>query len=725
MNIIKFLKIIYSKIIYLIIIPTIIGVVVFLLTKDLPVKYSTSSTIFTGVTTNSGLVVESIRIDNNATQSEYNNIMTMLKSTTLYEEISLHLLTQHLILTKPQKEIISEKSYKELMASVPEKVKKLVVKNNFDKTYQNLKNYITQDEKNYIYRLMNFGNKYYSINSISNLKAERLTNSDLIKLSFESEDPGICFNTVKFATQIFVENYSEIKIKQSSSAVSYFEQKLKEIAAKLDEAEQKLLDFNIDNDIINYYEQTEQVTTQQEKIEVRLQEVKMEFEASEAVLSKLEHEVEKRYNINLRNSMILQIREQLVELNEAITAIELDNKNPNRFKLPDLRNKRSKVESTLENKIDSMNIFDSKSQGIESQRLLSEWLDAVKNHENYSALFKSMKLRQIDFMKQFKRYAPLGATIKRIEREIDVYEREYLNILHHLGLARQNQQSIDMRSNMKVLDETKFPINAIPSKNKLYVVIAVLFSIIFYLLGVFIIELMDARMKSPSLLKTNTGLDVIAAYTTKNKRNKKYINTEIIDHRASLLLFEKVRKLSSNTSKPFIVQVFSSWDGAGKTLVANQLATEIEKHNFSVNIVSFCNEESNNSEVKNTENGSIDIPNFYSEINKYEKYETFITEKAITSDFLISIFPPISNGIDNTVIISNPSANLIIYDANTSWADADLFMLNKLKSVLLENSLYAVLTYAEPDNLEEMYGDIPKKRSFIRKLLKKLLKRVM
>lgn len=725
MNIIKFLKIIYSKIIYITIIPIVIGLLVYFLTKDLPVKYTTSSTIFTGVTTNNGLVVESIRIDNNATQSEYNNIMTMLKSTTLFEEISLHLLAQHLILTKPQKEIISEKSYKELMASVPDKVEKLVVKNNFEQTYKNLKNFIVQDEKNYIYRLMNFGHKYYGINSISTLKAERLTNSDLIKLSFESEDPGICFNTVQFATQIFIENYSEIKIKQSSSAVSYFEQKLKEIAAKLDEAEQNLLDFNIDNDIINYYEQTEQVTTQQEKIEVRLQEVKMEYEASQAVLAKLEHEVEKRYNINLRNSMILQIREQLVDLNEAITSIELDNNNPNKSKLPDLKNKKNKVESTLENKIDSMNIFDSKSQGIESQRLLSEWLDAVKNHENYSALFKSMKLRQIDFMKQFKRYAPLGATIKRIEREIDVYEREYLNVLHHLGLARQNQQSIDMRSNMKVLDQTKFPINAIPSKNKLYVVIAVLFSIIFYLLGVFIIELMDARMKSPSLLKTNTGLDVIAAFTIKNKRNKKFINTEMIDHRASLLLFEKVRKLSSKSTKPFVIQIYSSWDGAGKTLVATKLAAEIEKHNFSVTIVSFCNEEENSSQTKSTESDSIAISNYYSEINKFEQYDTFIAEKSITSDYLISIFPPVSNGIDNTVIISNPNANLIVYDANTSWANADLFMLDKLKSVLLENSLFAVLTYAEPDNLEEMYGDIPKKRSFIRKLIKKLLKRVM
>lgn len=732
MNIIKFLKIIYSKLLYLTIIPIVVGALVFFLTKDLPLKYTTSSTIFTGVTSNNGLAVDAVRVDNVATQNEYNNIMTMLKSNSLFEDISLHLLTQHLLLTKADKEIISEKSFNELKESVPEKVKKLVVRNNFEKTYQNLKNFIQQDEKNYIYRLMNYGNKFYSISSISNLKAERLSNSDLIKLSFESEDPGICFNTVKFATQIFVEQYGDIKVSQSSSAVAYFEQKLKELQLKLDEAEQKLLDFNIDNDIINYYEQTEQVTTQQEKIEVRLQDVKMEFEASEAVLAKLENEVEKRYNINLRNNSILQIREQLVTLNEAITAIELDNKSVNRNKLTELRTKRMNVENTLENKIDSMNIFDSKSQGIESQRILTEWLDAVKGHESYAALYKSMKARQIDFMKQFKKYAPLGATIKRIEREIDIYEREYLSILHHLGLARQNQQSIDMRSNMKVLDETKFPISAIASKNKLYVIIAVLFSVIFYLLAVFVIELMDARLKSPSLLKTATGLDVLAAFVAKNKKNKKFIASDIVDERAALQIFEKVRKLAVNLSKPFVIQIFSSWDGAGKSLVASKLAGEIEKHNFTVRIASFCSPVAENNAADNVQNKentetktAIQIEDVNADINKYNDYNAFITDKRIDSDFLITIFPPISNGIDNTVLITDAKANLIVYDANTSWADADVFMLNKLKTVLFENSLFALLTYADPDNLEEMYGDIPKKRSFIRKLLKKSLKRVM
>jgi len=726
MNIIKFLKIISNKLLYVLLIPTVASTIVFFLTKDLPVKYTTFSTIYSGVTSNSGLAVEALRVDNVATQNEYNNLMTILKSNSLFEDVSLHLLTQHLLLTKPEKEIISIKAYNEFINSVPDEVKKLVVKGNFEKTYSNLKKYIKEDENNYIYRLMNFGNKYYSKQAISNVKGERLTNSDLIKISYESEDAGICYNTVKFTTELFVKRYSTLKVSQSNSTVAYFENQLKEAALKLNGAEQKLLDFNIDNDIINYYEQTEQVTTQQEKIEVKLQEVKMEYEAAQAVLIKLEREIETRYKINIRNTEVLRIREKLVDYNNAITAIEIDENSTNAKQLLDLKSKRNEVLEKLENKVDSIYIYENKSQGIESQRLLSEWLDAVKTQENYNALFKSMKDRQIEFMKQFKRYAPLGATIKRIEREIHVFEREYLSILQDLGMARQNQQNMDMRSDMKVFDDTQFPINAIASKKNLYVTVAAMFSLIFFLLAVFIIELMDKRIKTPSLLHQLTGLNVVGAFCKENK--KKFINTEMIEQRAALMIFEKMRQLGSESPRPFVVQIFSSWDNAGNLFIAKYLSAEIERHNFTVKVLNFEPEISIDGVIaKSLDNEGVtdlEAMNLQDKINQFDTYIELFNAENIVSDFVISVLSPVSNGIDNPVLIANVKANFIVYDASALWSEADNFILDKLKNAV-PNGLFAILTKAEPDNLEEIYGEIPKKRSFIRKLLKKLLKRVI
>ncbi|MEI7502343.1 MAG: hypothetical protein WCJ61_03580 [Paludibacter sp.] len=721
MNVIKFIKILIQKFKYIIILPIVVGGIVFYLTKDMPVSYESEATIFTGITSNSGLEVVATRVDNIATQNEYNNVLTILKSDLLFEEISLHLLTQHLMLQKAKKDIISEKAYKQLKENTPDKVKKLIVKGNFEASNSKLKGFIQQDEKNYIYHLINYSNPYYGITSISRLKVERLNSSDLIKLTYESDDAGIAFNTVKYASEIFIKQYSLLKSNQSSSAVAYFQQQLDEISKKLEEAENRLLAFNTDNTIINYYEQTEQVTTQQEKIEIRLQEVKMECEAAEAVLIKLEKEVELRFKINLRNKEVIGIREQLVDYNLQITRSEGDEK-IDKSKINQLKSIRTSIEKKLENKIDSINLFENKSQGIESQKILGEWLDAVKNYESYSALYKSMKERQIEFMKQFKKYAPIGATIKRIEREIDVDEREYLNILNQLGLAKQKQQNTDMVSNMKIMDEPKFPINSIPSKNKLYVIIAALFSVIFYILGLFIVELMDSRIKTPSLLKKLSGLDVIGAFCT--YENKKFINTEKITEKAAMFIFEKIKLLSAEKEKPFVIQILSNWTGSGKSFVTGIIDSEIQKHGFTTHLLNFDEVSLQNDITANAE--SVEVTNetkSNNQISMFDSYSDLIANRKIHTDFVISTIPSVSNGIDNSVLINTADLNLFVVDANTTWVEADNYNLNKLKQ-LIQNHFFAVLTKSVPDNLEEMYGEIPKKRSFIRVFVKKMLKRV-
>ena len=721
MNIIQLIKLFSSKVIYIITIPIVVAVVVFFATAKLKPQYNAHATLFTGVTSNTGLTVENVRVDNVATQNEYNNILTLLKSPHFFEEIALSLFTQHLMQEKVNKEILSEETFNELNVYVPAEVKKLIVKNDFDATYKNIQNYIVQDDNNYVYRLLNYGHKYYSVQAISNLKAERLSNSDLIKLSYQSVDPGIAYNTVKFATEIFIRNYSGLKVSMSNSAVAYFEQKLREVQARLDASEQKLLEYNIENDIINYYEQTEQVTTQQEKIEILLQEVKMQYEASVSVLDKIEKEVETRYNINLRNSQIMRVRQSLVNISTAITSIELNESSNFKAQLPDLKKQQAELEKQLRLKIDSLNIFENKSQGIETQRILSQWLDAVKSNQTYAAQYASMKDRQIEFMKQFKRFAPIGANIKRFEREIDVFEREYLSILHHLSLARQNEQNINMRSTMKVSDEAKFPINAILPPRKLYMIAAALFSLIFYLMALLIIELLDKRIKKPSILNKYSGLPVLAGYSLPS--DKKFPDNEKLNQQADLFVFEKLKQLSGFAQKPIVVQICSTWADAGKSEVAERIDKNLKLLGFESAIINFNIQE--NDENQEIGGASCSMTSFV----KLNSYTECVTQLSTSPDFLISIFPPLSNGIINSALFQTADIVLLVYSANTYWSNADTFILDKVKlhHSMNENSanLYGILTNVFPDNLEEIYGEIPKKRSAFRIFLKKLVSRMV
>ena len=705
MNLMKFIKILISKILYIIIIPVVFGGITFFLTRNLPVQYSTEATIYTGITSNSGLEVLDTRVDNIATQNEYNNVLTLLKSKSLYEEVGLKLLAQHLLLSKPESGIISERAFQKLQERVPDKIKKLVVKGNFDKTFQNLKGYVKQDKDNYLYGLLNYSSPYYSEDALSNIKSVRVSNSDLIKLTYECDDPGISYNTIKFITESFVMDYSLLKSNQSSSAVAYFEAKLKEIEAKLKAAEDGLLAFNVDNTIINYYEQTEQVTTQQEKIEIKLQEVKMEYEAAQAVLQKLESEINKRYNISLRNKEILSLRQKLVDNNNAIAKNEINNVPNKEAETKQLKLLKARLESKLASSVDSLYNYNSNSEGIEFQRILSEWLDAVKNFETYSALYKSMVERQSEFMKQYKKYAPLGATIKRIEREIDVYEREYLNVLNNLNLAKQKQQNTDMVSTMKIIDHPELPINGIPSKKKLYVIIAALFSVLFYIIGLFVVELLDQRIKTPSKLKSLTGLDTLAALSVKS--TKKIQGAEWITDRAAMFIYEKIRFLNTENEKPFVVQITSNWELPQNIVLAETIQTQLQKMGLNASVVNIANEQNED---------------IISAFDKSEMYTEFMKQINVDCDLLISVLPAVSKGIGNSRIIQQAHLNLVAFDADATWNDADNFNLAKMKSYL-NNNLFAVLVNAFPCNIEEIYGEIEKKRSFIRKYFKKILRR--
>lgn len=716
MTLVRFIEIISAKIVYLLLLPVVTGLFTFWMVKDLPQQYQANTTIYTGITTNSGLEVSDRRVDKYVNQNEYSNILALFKSDAIYEEISLRLLASHLILSKPDKYIISARAFDELKKNVPEKIRKLVVRGDEEQTYQKLRESVKEDDKNYLYSIMNYVNPYYSISALQSLKVEQVSSSDMIKFTYQCNDPGICYNTTRIAAKVFISQYGLIKKNIKTSAVKYFQKKLEEITGKLNDSEDQLLNFNIDNKIINYYEQTKQVTTQNEEIELKLQDAKMNFEATTAVLRKLESEISKRFAINLKNIEILNLRSQLVACNTALAQGEL-NQTSGSAKVQELKERKKALEDKMASKLDSIYHFESNSQGIEYQRLLMEWLTAVNNYETYAARFKSMQERRVEFAKEFQRYAPLGATSKRIEREIGVRENEYMNILNNLNVALQNEQNTDLISNMHIIDAAHFPIAAQPSKKKLYVIIAMLFTILFYLLAVFSVELMDHRVKTPELLRSYTGWEVIGAFCL---HNKKFINTEQITHKAGKFIYERIRILSEKTNKPFVIQIVSNWDGAGKSYTAGILAEELRQKGYNVAILNFMSVVSD--EEPADEQARLAAEKVMKKFMTVDTYAELLSDETAKYDYIISVIPSISRGIENPVLLKDASLNLFVFNACLSWGASDAHYVSKIRE-LAGDKTCSILTNAQPNDLEELYGDIPKKRSKLRKMIKTIVKR--
>lgn len=127
MKIIYFIKLLQRHILLLILVPLIIAIVVFLLTRKSQWSYSSETTIYTGVTSGYS-VQQQATVDFMATAASFDNLINLIKSRQTLEEVSVSLLAQHLLLDHADPRYISKENYDELLAKVPADVLDIVRK---------------------------------------------------------------------------------------------------------------------------------------------------------------------------------------------------------------------------------------------------------------------------------------------------------------------------------------------------------------------------------------------------------------------------------------------------------------------------------------------------------------------------------------------------------------------------------------------------------------------
>lgn len=704
MDVYKLIQTLLRNFKYLAIIPVVAGGLMYILTRNNPKVYSCQGSIYTAITSNSSLEdLGNNRVDYFSTKTAYNNLLSLLKSRSIQEETALRLLANHLVLDKPQKAIISEKAFYGLHEIVPEDLKAKIEGKNTVEAYSVLSQYLNQDNTNFLYGLLHFDHPYYSYKAIASVEAAQDNGSDIIVLTYQSDDAAIAYQTLKILIDVFIKKYSLFKKNQTNAVVEYFERQLKKSSEQLNDAEDRLLTFNKSNRIINYYEQTKHISSQQEKIEVKLQDVLMEFQASEAVLQKLEVETSARFHINLKNKEIMDLRQDLININAQIAQEELEADSIGLIpSASPLDTQKNKLEIKLQNKLDSLFFLERNADGLEMKVLLNDWLKTVIEYESAKARLIAMRQKEKEYRELYARYAPLGAILKRIEREIDVKEQAYLEILHHLGLAKLKQQNEEMMANMKIVDPPQLPIDAEPDKRKILVIVIGLFSFIISLLAIVAFELLDRTIKSPVRFEQLAGIPVHNASVFVKDDSYKQLHN--LHQRSTKNMLEELiaKRNTASRQAPVFVIVFSNWEQEGKTYTIALLKSMLETYGFNIASVQIDN------------NGLLTHSNF----DEWEK-----DTANGNSDFVFVEWPGLNNTVLNRQLISHAHACLYISDAHRTWAKADSIMLNNLKEIA--PNLTGFLNKVYMHNLEELIGEIPKHRSKFRQHTKRIFKRLL
>jgi len=640
----------------------------------------------------------------------------------------------------------------------------------FEQTVKNLTDLAQSRDTNFVYNLLNYNSPHYSISEISEINVQRIANSDLVKLKFTSDDPGICQQTLLFFTEVSIKNYKKIKENSSDAVVKYFEFQVNQATRKLKTGEDMLLMFNKGNNIINYYEQSKAVALAKEQLDVDYNNMRIKLAGTEAAIKRLEEKLEKQQKIQLQSGPILDKRNQLSQINTKIATAEIigygnttDGQN-----LSSLKAMAEKLKEEIRLAVADLYRFSNTTEGLPVTSLLNEWITNVIVFEDTRAGLGVLSNRIQEFQKQYEIYAPAGANLKRIEREISVSEQEYLELLHGLNLAKLKMQDIELSSNLKSVDPPFYPLTPNPTKRKVMIIGAALFGLIVVLTAILALEFFDETLKNPKKAARILDLSVLGVfpriYLKPQVLNFQFITQRLLE--ITVQRIELLKKLKPGNIEPYQLLIFSTLNSEGKTVIARNLAAQLKKYGNKVVVISYSKEQTrlfksvqdfnsgssiaapeyktqperfsiinwllgysdtridyNNSFLdKNESSRSVD-GYFEYEINKDYHQANDYKELLINNnhtipfipDYILIEIPAILYFSYPAGLVASADLPLMVCRANRVWSQADRGAVENMAKITSQPPR-VVLNGVESEVIESELGDLPKKRSWLSKL---------
>jgi succinoglycan biosynthesis transport protein ExoP len=295
------------------------------------------------------------------------------------------------------------------------------------------------------------------------------------------------------------------------------------------------------------------------------------LESSLAALKKVEQKIEMKKNILEVNAKLSKLREQLSELTYKIANAELYNED--RELLSNYRADSEKLKKSIKDEIEVQYKWNNTPEGLPRANMLNEWLSHYLAVDENEAKLKVILKRLDSFDGIYKELAPIGSNLKRIEREVDISEKEYLSVLHGLNMAKLRQQSLEMSNNLSITDFPFLPLKPQPSKRTLLVIMAFVATFILTLAIILAKSLLGKTVQSTSRAEKFTGLKFLSAFPNYNTIDKMVIveglNQSILSHFRSNFIVQN-KEAFNQENEPIIITLSSIKRGEGKTFIGKK-----------------------------------------------------------------------------------------------------------------------------------------------------------
>lgn len=682
---------------YLVILPLIALIVAWFLTRHMERVYDTNTTIYTGMIT--GYNMEGTGAVGGNSQTNINNLMLIITTDNTIHEVALRLFARCMMYGNPNKDnnYISAEHFRELNATVPAEVKALIKHNSETQTYSNLKAYEKPMQDNYLFGLLNY-HPYFGINNItSRLKVLQLNGSDIIDIAYSANDPGIAYNTLDILNEVFKRQYENIRFGETNNVIKFFEKEVARLYRILTNAEDDLIRYNISKRIINYGEQTKQLTVLEARQQEAVNDQLMNYTTTKALMDYLERQLGNRAQIIRSNREFTNGVRDISRIQSRISNLQLMSSENGGADAEaqqelakaqqDLQEATGRVRS-LTRDIEAAS-FNAET-GVKANKMIDNWLEQVLLLEKAKAMANAQDIMQQRLDQQYLFYAPIGATIDRKDRHIGFIEGNYMEMLKALNAARLRKRNLEMTTaSLRVLNPPMFPLNAQPTNRLLILLGAFLLTFMLTALYFFIIELLDRTLRDRMRSERITKIPVMGCFPKESNLRYRRYNKTISD--MALRQLSKALLPHFKEGQQNVLNLISTDAANGKSY----LAQELENYWISIGL-----------QVRRLTYDE----DFLAEDSRYIMAKDIkdLCADILPDEIAIVEYPNLNDNSIAPALLNMGTVNLMVTRANRTWKDVDQKALKELEAQLEnKDSLYMYLTEASRYAVEEFTGQLP------------------
>ena len=683
---------------YLIILPLIALIVAWFLTRNMERIYDTNTTIYTGMIT--GYNIEGgIGIAGGHAQTNITNLILIIQTDNVIHEVALRLFARCMMYGSTSKDnnYISAEHFRQLNSQVPAEVKALINHNSERMTYANLKAYEKPLQNNYIFSLLNY-HPYFGIDKItSRLKVVQLKNSDIINIDYSANDAGIAYNTLDILNEVFARQYQQLRYGETNNVIKFFEREVAKLYKILTGAEDDLIRYNVEKRIINYGEQTKQLTILDMNQQTSDNNQLMNYTTTRALMDYLERQLGNRAKIIRANKEFTNQITDISRIQSRISNLRLmsseggGNNEESQLELAKAEQMLQKATSNVRDLTKDIEASTySTETGVKSSSMISRWLEQVLLLEKTKAEMSAQDIMRSKLDKQILYYAPIGATIQRKSRHIGFIEGNYMEMLKALNAARLRQRNLQMSTaTLRVLNPPMFPMNAQPTNRMMILLGAFALTFIFTALYFFIIELLDRTLRDRMRSEIMTKIPVMGCFPKESNLRYRRYNKTIAD--MSLRQLSKALLPHFKEGQQNVLNLLSTDASNGKSYLAQELENYWVSIGLQVRRLTYDED-------------------FLAEDSRYvmAKDVKDLCPDLMPNEIAIIEYPNLDDNSISPALLNMGTINLMVTRANRTWKDVDQKALKELQGQLEnKDTLYMYLTECNRYAVEEFVGQLP------------------